>query len=133
MRLLSSRVPRASVAERPGARNPVLHALVGTWPGRAVLIGGSVKLASLAARSAIGSTRWMEAIGSLGTLALLIGLAYFLVRLISLARKHLLWRVRRKLILSYILVGLVPLLSLISILVFGMINRTSEESRLAGK
>jgi phosphoserine phosphatase RsbU/P len=119
VRLFSSRAPRASVAERPGARNPVLHVLVGTWPGRAVLIGGSVKLASLAARSAIGSTRWMEAIGSLGTLALLIGLAYFLVRLISLARKHLLWRVRRKLILSYILVGLVPALLIIT---FGLVS-----------
>ncbi len=61
----------------------------------------------------------MEVVGSLGTLALLIGLAYFLVRLISLARKHLLWRVRRKLILSYILVGLVPALLIIT---FGLVS-----------
>ncbi len=61
----------------------------------------------------------MELIGSLGTLALLIGLAYFIVRLISLARKHLLWRVRRKLILSYILVGLVPALLIIT---FGLVS-----------
>ncbi len=119
MRLFSSRAPRASVAERPGARHPVLHALVGTWPGRAVLIGGSVKLASLLGRTVIGSARWMEVVGSLGTLALLIGLAYFVVRLISLARQHLLWRVRRKLILSYILVGLVPALLIIT---FGLVS-----------
>jgi phosphoserine phosphatase RsbU/P len=119
VRLFSSRAPRASVAERPGARHPVLHALVGTWPGRAVLIGGAVKLVSLLGRTAIGSARWMEVVGSLGTLALLIGLAYFLVRLISLARQHLLWRVRRKLILSYILVGLVPALLIIT---FGLVS-----------
>ena len=119
MRLFSSRAPRASVAERHGARHPVLHALVGTWPGRAVLIGGSVKLASLVARNALGTVRWMEVVGSLGTLALLVGLAYFLARLISLARKHLLWRVRRKLILSYILVGLVPALLIIT---FGLVS-----------
>ena len=61
----------------------------------------------------------MEVVGSLGTLALLIGLAYFLARLISLARQHLLWRVRRKLILSYILVGLVPALLIIT---FGLVS-----------
>lgn len=119
MRLFSSRAPRASVAERPGARHPVLHALVGTWPGRAVLIGGSVKLASLVSRSLIGSVGGVEIVGSLGTLALLVGLAYFLARLVSLAREHLLWRVRRKLILSYILVGLVPALLIIT---FGLVS-----------
>jgi sigma-B regulation protein RsbU (phosphoserine phosphatase) len=116
---LSSRAPRASVAERPGARHPVLHALVGTWPGRAVLLGGSVKLASLVSRNTLGAVGPVEVVGSLGTLALLVGLTYFLVRLISLARQHLLWRVRRKLILSYILVGLVPALLIIT---FGLVS-----------
>ena len=92
---------------------------MGTWPGRAVLIGGSVKLASLLGRNIVGAVRWLEVVGSLGTLALLVGLAYFLVRLISLARQHLLWRVRRKLILSYILVGLVPALLIIT---FGLVS-----------
>ena len=63
--------------------------------------------------------RLVEVVGSLGTLALLVGLAYFVARLISLARQHLLWRVRRKLIISYILVGLVPALLIIT---FGLVS-----------
>ncbi len=65
---------------------------------------GQACLARRSHRDRVDRDGWKSS-GSLGTLALLIGLAYFLVRLISLARKHLLWRVRRKLILSYILVG----------------------------
>ena len=136
MRLLSSRAPRASVAERPGARHPVLHALVGTWPGRAVLLGGSVKLASLVSRNTLGAVGLVEVVGSLGTLALLVGLAYFLARLISIARQHLLWRVRRKLIISYIFVGLVPALLIISFcllsgfLLFGSVSQYVVTTRV---
>ena len=136
MRLFASRAPRASVAERPGARHPVLHALVGTWPGRAVLIGGSVKLVSLLSRNVIGTHSPIEIVGSLGTLALLVGLAYFLARLISIARQHLLWRVRRKLIISYIFVGLVPALLIISFcllcgfLLFGSVSQYVVTTRV---
>jgi len=136
VKLFASRAPRASVAERPGARHPVLHALVGTWPGRAVLIGGAVKLSSLLSRSVIGEVNPIEIIGSLGTLALLVGLAYFLARLVSLARQHLLWRVRRKLIISYIFVGLVPALLIISFcllcgfLLFGSVSQYVVTTRV---
>jgi phosphoserine phosphatase RsbU/P len=114
----------------------VLHALVGTWAGRAVLIGGGVKLASLIARRLIGIVDAVEIIGSLGTLVLLIGLAYYLARLVSVAREHLLWRVRRKLILSYIFVGLIPALLIISfcllcgLMLFGSVSQYIVSTRL---
>ena len=136
MRLFSSRAPRAPVAERSGARHPVLHALVRTWAGRAVLIGGSVKLASLVARNTIGGIGAVEVIGSLGTLALLIGLTYFVARLVSLAREHLLWRVRRKLIISYIFVGFVPALLIITfclvtgLMLFGSVSQYIVATRV---
>ena len=136
MKLFASRAPRASIAERPGARHPVLHALVRTWPGRAVLIGGAVKLASLLSRGVIGQVDSIEIIGSLGTLALLVGLAYFLAKLVSLARQHLLWRVRRKLIISYIFVGLVPALLIVSFcllcgfLLFGSVSQYVVTTRV---
>ena len=43
-----------------------------------------------------------------------VGLAYFTFRLIVLAKRRLLWRVRRKLILSYIFIGFVPALLLVA-------------------
>lgn len=135
MRLLSSRPPRAPVA-RPAGRHPVLHALIGTWAGRAVLIGGGVKLASLLARRLIGVVGAVEIIGSLGTLLLLVGLAYYVARLVRVAREHLLWRVRRKLILSYIFVGLIPALLIISfcllcgLMLFGSVSQYIISTRV---
>jgi sigma-B regulation protein RsbU (phosphoserine phosphatase) len=103
--------------------------MLSTWPGRAVIAGGLVKLASLAIRGAAGPVAAVEIVGSLGTLALLVGLAYYLARLVSVARRHLLWRVRRKLIISYILIGLVPALLIIcfcllcGFLLFGSVSQ----------
>ena len=45
-----------------------------------------------------------------GSLALLFACAYGLTRGIIWAKRRLLWRVRRKLILSYVFVGVVPAL-----------------------
>ena len=43
-----------------------------------------------------------------GSLALLFAIAYGLTRFTVWAKRRLLWRVRRKLILSYVFVGVVP-------------------------
>jgi sigma-B regulation protein RsbU (phosphoserine phosphatase) len=53
---------------------------------------------------------WLDAIDMVGSLALLFGAAYGLTRLSVWAKRRLLWRVRRKLILSYVFVGVVPAL-----------------------
>ena len=74
----------------------------------------------------------------MGTLALLVGVAVFAGRLIALARRRLLWRVRRKLILSFIFVGLVPALLIIvffalcGLLLFSSISSYVVETRLHG-
>ena len=49
-----------------------------------------------------------------GSLALLFALAYGLTRFAVWAKRRLLWRVRRKLILSYVFVGVVPALLVIT-------------------
>ena len=136
MRLFASRPAGAPIADRPAGRTPVLRAMLRTWPGRAVIAGGLVKLAALAVRSVAGPIGVVEIVGSLGTLALLIGLAYYLARLVSLARRHLLWRVRRKLIISYILIGLVPALLIIcfcllcGFLLFGSVSQYVISTRV---
>jgi sigma-B regulation protein RsbU (phosphoserine phosphatase) len=136
VKLFASRSEGASLADRRPGRVPVVTAMLGSWPGRAVIAGSLVKLASLVVRGFAGSVPAVEVVGSLGTLALLIGLAYYLARLITLARRHLLWRVRRKLIISYLLIGLVPALLIIAFcllcgfLLFGSVSQYVVSTRV---
>ena len=43
-------------------------------------------------------------------LALVVALGYLLVRMLNCCKQRFLWRVRRKLVLSYVLIGFVPIL-----------------------
>ena len=56
----------------------------------------------------------LEAIDMVGSLALLFAIVYGLTRFAVWAKRRLLWRVRRKLILSYVFVGVVPALLVIT-------------------
>src|SRR6266850_1434746 len=69
-------------------RSGVRHALFGTLPGRVVIIGVAIRLAVCA--------------------------VYFAVKLIVFGKRHLLWRVRRKLILSYVFMGFIPAALIVS-------------------
>jgi sigma-B regulation protein RsbU (phosphoserine phosphatase) len=136
VKLFATRSEGASLADRRTGRLPVVSAMLGSWPGRAVIAGGLVKLTALVVRGFAGTIPAVEVVGSLGTLALLVGLAYYLARLISLARRHLLWRVRRKLIISYLLIGLVPALLIIAFcllcgfLLFGSVSQYVVSTRV---
>ncbi|HUU32798.1 MAG TPA: SpoIIE family protein phosphatase, partial [Vicinamibacterales bacterium] len=55
----------------------------------------------------------LDAVDAAGTLALIFGGGYLVTRGLVWMRRRLLWRVRRKLILSYIFVGLVPSLLIV--------------------
>ena len=113
-----------------------LALVTGTWAGRAVLIGTAVRLIALVLSRSIGEHFVVDVMGTAGTLALLLGLGIFVARLIGLARRRLLWRVRRKLILSYIFVGLVPALLIIvfcllcGFLLFGTLSQYMVETRM---
>jgi sigma-B regulation protein RsbU (phosphoserine phosphatase) len=102
----SSRLPVTS-ADRGGVR----RALLETIPGRILILGVVIKLLVWLVRALAGTGgSFVAALDGIGSLALVIGLGYFLFRLLALARRRLLWRVRRKLILSYIFIGVVPAL-----------------------
>jgi hypothetical protein len=126
---LTSPPDRPSTTDPPVVRVRTMPTLTGTWPGRAVLIGGLVKLTAIALSRGVGDSFLIDVVGTAGTLALLIGLAYFIGQLIGLAKRQLLWRVRRKLILSYVFVGLVPALLIITfcllcgLLLFGTVSQ----------
>jgi sigma-B regulation protein RsbU (phosphoserine phosphatase) len=129
--------PDQPVVAAPAAGpRSALRSVLASWPGRAVLAGATVKLAAVAVTNAIGDYFAVDVLGTAGTLALLVGLIAFLVRAVRLAKRRLLWRVRRKLILSYIFVGLVPALLIIifcllcGLLLFGTVSQYIVETRL---
>jgi serine phosphatase RsbU (regulator of sigma subunit) len=78
-------------------------------PGRAIVIGLAVKLAISLAGAALGYLPpFLAVVDTVAGLAVAAGALYFIFRLLVLAKRRLLWRVRRKLILSYIFIGFVP-------------------------
>jgi phosphoserine phosphatase RsbU/P len=84
-------------------------------PGRAIVVGLGIKLVVLFIGLALGGVpQFLGVVDTVAGLAAVSGLAYFLFRLIVVAKRRLLWRVRRKLILSYVFIGFVPALLLVA-------------------
>ncbi len=76
-----------------------------------MVIGLAAKLLVAAARRWIGPLpAALDVVDTAAGLALAAAAIYFAWRLIVFAQRRLLWRVRRKLILSYIFIGVVPAL-----------------------
>ena len=88
--------------------------LLKTFPGRALVLGLAIKAITWPLGFVMTLPGWLDAIDMVGSLALLFGLAYGVTRLAVWAKRRLLWRVRRKLILSYVFVGVVPALLVIT-------------------
>ena len=104
-------LPPPAADRRQGARGALLH----TLPGRAIVIGLAIKLAVFFVGLASGGVQpFFAVVDTVAGLAAAVGLAYFTFRLIVLAKRRLLWRVRRKLILSYVFIGFVPALLLVA-------------------
>src|SRR3954463_3359852 len=104
-------LPPPAADRREGVRGALLH----TLPGRAIVIGLAIKLAVFFVGIASGGVPpFFAVVDTVAGLAAACGLAYFAFRLIVLAKRRLLWRVRRKLILSYVFIGFVPALLLVA-------------------
>jgi phosphoserine phosphatase RsbU/P len=91
------------------------HWLLRTFPGRVLLVAAAIKL-QIAIIGFIFPAAWafLDFINATASVAFIFVGGYLLARGIIWAKRRLLWRVRRKLILSYIFVGLVPGLLIIS-------------------
>src|SRR5581483_10474828 len=86
-----------------------------TLPGRAIVVGLAIKLALFLVSKVAGALqKFLTVVDTVAGLAVAAGGAYFLFRLGVLTQRRLLWRVRRKLILSYIFVGFVPALLIVA-------------------
>jgi sigma-B regulation protein RsbU (phosphoserine phosphatase) len=82
--------------------------LVGTIWGRVLLVAGAAKLLAAVTSAIIEPTGLIALLDGLASLALVLVALYGLGRLFGVVKRRLLWRVRRKLILSYVFIGFVP-------------------------
>jgi phosphoserine phosphatase RsbU/P len=99
----------------PPSRARALRAwLTGTFVGRAVIVGVLIKLVAFVITMAAGHSTPVDRFDSLGDIALVIAAVVLGYRVYIDAKRRLLWRVRRKLIVSYVFVGLIPVLLIIS-------------------
>jgi sigma-B regulation protein RsbU (phosphoserine phosphatase) len=97
------------------ARAELRRRWIRSIPGRVLLAGLAIKLLTTsAAVVAPGSWAVLDVVDAIGSLALIFVAGYAVARGIVWAKRRLLWRVRRKLILSYVFVGLVPGLLIIA-------------------
>ncbi len=60
---------------------------------------------------------WLRVLDTVGTIVLVVSLGYLLARIVGLLQRRLLWRVRRKLVLSYIFISFVPIVLIVSFFV----------------
>jgi sigma-B regulation protein RsbU (phosphoserine phosphatase) len=105
--------PVRPIARLPGEIPSRWHVwrgwLLRSLPGRTLVLGVVIKSITLAVRGILGRRpSALDAIDMVGSLAMLFAVAYGLTRFTVWAKRRLLWRVRRKLILSYVFVGVVP-------------------------
>ena len=106
----------------PGARPSLVdatrQALLGALPGRLLVGGLVVKVLAFLVRlvTSAGATA-VGVLDKLASLAVIVGAGYFLYHLVVRAQRRLLWRVRQKLILSYIFIGVVPVLLIVAFFV----------------
>ena len=90
-----------------------------TFPGRLFLASTTIRLLI----ALVGSLMTLPAVADLfaavATLGILLSLGIFTVRLLRLANRRLLWRVRRKLIISYVFMGVIPAALILVFFLFG--------------
>jgi phosphoserine phosphatase RsbU/P len=111
-------LPPAAVS--PGDPSPSpRHLLLHSWAGRLFIIAAALKLIVAIVRRVVNIPAPVEVLSSVATIGLMVSVGYFVWRLFLLTKRRLLWRVRRKLILSYIFIGVVPALLIIGFFMLG--------------
>jgi phosphoserine phosphatase RsbU/P len=97
----------------------VKNALLKTLPGRALVIGLGVKIAVFALSLVVRPPAIVDALDTTASIAIVLAAVYFLGQGIALASRRLLWKVRRKLIISYIFIGFIPSILIIAFFLLG--------------
>ncbi len=126
--MASSRVPDSAV---PASRHALPQAgadppprrprdlLLHTWPGRLFILSAALKIVVSLLRLGGDLPPLVQLLSSIATVGLIVAVAHFAWGLFTLMKRRLLWRVRRKLILSYIFIGVVPSLLIVVFFLLG--------------
>jgi sigma-B regulation protein RsbU (phosphoserine phosphatase) len=93
--------------------------LLNSWPGRLFIIAAGLKVLVALIRQVGDVPDFLRVLSTAATVALAFSVLFFLTRLVFLVQRRLLWRVRRKLILSYIFIGVVPSLLILGFFLLG--------------
>jgi sigma-B regulation protein RsbU (phosphoserine phosphatase) len=88
--------------------------VTGSFSGAVIALGALVKLVAFAATAIAGPSGFLVALDTVGDLGLVIGALAVGYRLFVNVKRRLLWRVRDKLTLSYLFIGFVPALLIIT-------------------
>ena len=112
---------RGRPALPPGAelQHSTRQLLLGTWAGRLFIISASLKFVVALLRLFGDLPLVISILSSAATIGLVISVCVFSWRLFLLTKRQLLWRVRRRLILSYIFLGVVPSLLIVIFFLLG--------------
>jgi sigma-B regulation protein RsbU (phosphoserine phosphatase) len=86
--------------------------------GRLLILGAAIKALTFGLTAAgFGAVRGIQGVSTFGGIALVVGIGMLLYRFGRSARRQVLWRVRRKLIISYLFIGVVPAILLVTFFV----------------
>ena len=108
------------MSEAPIPGKGVFPTLMGTLPGRAIVIGAAVRLVDFLVGVVLGGMpAFLSVVDTVAAVAIAAAGVYFIVRGLSLMTRRLLWRVRRKLIISYFFIGVIPVALLLAFSALG--------------
>src|SRR3954469_22135254 len=107
-------MPRPAVVPQPTARELLLR----TWPGRLFMASALVKFVFAIWRLGGDLPDAARVVSGGATIALAVAVVVFSWRLFVQVKRRLLWRVRQKLILSYIFIGVIPSLLILVFFLF---------------
>jgi sigma-B regulation protein RsbU (phosphoserine phosphatase) len=108
-------MPNPAPLPMPTPRQMLLH----SWAGRLFIVSAAFKILVALLRLAIEIPAFIRVVSSVATVGLAVSVGFFAWRLFVAVKRQLLWRVRRKLILSYIFFGVIPALLIVGFFLLG--------------
>ncbi|HEY8550763.1 MAG TPA: SpoIIE family protein phosphatase [Vicinamibacterales bacterium] len=117
-----ARLPAPLPLLRPAPDRPadsLRRLLFERWPGRVLLASLALRLLVWPIEALAGPGMVVGLLTNVARVGLIVSLGYFVWRLIDVVKTRLLWRVRQRLIISYLFIGVVPALLIIAFFLFG--------------
>ncbi len=111
--------PLSADAPEPGLL-ALRRLLLQRWPGRALLGGLALKLIALLVEWTAGASVLTSLLGTLARLGYIVGGVVIAWWIFQRGRARLLWRVRERLVVSYLFIGVVPAMLIAAFFLFGI-------------